>query len=71
MAIRGGFRGDKGNAMKLKVKSETFGGHPIWGVYERNGLIRIDFYSRKTKDKDGLPRETLIEILKEKGHEVS
>ena len=52
--------------MKVKIKSEIFGGWPVWGIYDEKDE-RIDMYDRATDDKKGLVKEQLLEILKHRG----
>lgn len=49
----------------IKVKSEIFAGHPIWGIYKDEK--RLDFYWRKTKkQEEGITKEQLLNIIKTK-----
>lgn len=56
--------------MKLKIRAFYLTKYPMWRVIDETGR-EIEFYDRELGMFKGLTKQQLVEILRQKGYEVS
>jgi hypothetical protein len=53
----------------MKVKAEKLSSYPIWRIYNSVGK-EVDFYWRKTDKQNGLTKEEVTEVIKNKYNDL-